>query len=104
MPAGVRPGSSITATGNQSVNDAEILALRALAFVASDASLGPRLLALTGIDAATLRQHAGERATLASVLGFLSAREVDLVTVAEALAVPPARLAAAARLLGGDDL
>ncbi len=80
------------------------MALRALAFIVGDAALGPRLLALTGIDAATLREHAGDPATLASVLGFLAAREADLIAVAEGLDVPPERLAAAARRLAGDDL
>ncbi len=80
------------------------MALRALAHIAGDADLGPRLLALTGLDAATLRQRAADPEVLAAVLSFLMARESDLIATARALDEPPAALAMAARTLAGESL
>jgi len=79
--------------------DDATLALRALAHVAGDDDLGPRLLEITGLDPATLRARAGEPALLAAVLNFLTAYEPSLVEVAEALDVTPQRLADAAMRL-----
>ena len=76
-------------------DDAATLALLALAHVAGDEELGPRFLALTGMDAGELRARAGEPAVLAAVIEFLAAREADLVACAEAIGVKPAVLAAA---------
>jgi hypothetical protein len=73
---------------------AESLALRALAWTLGDAGRAARLLDLTGLDPAELRARAGERSLLAATLAFLEAHEPDLIACAEALAVPPARLAA----------
>jgi len=81
--------------------DSQILALQALAHVAGNEDLGPRFLALTGLDAAGLRAAASDPALLAAVLEFLAAHEADLLRVAEALSVRPAALAAAARQLAG---
>ena len=75
--------------------DAETLALWALAHVAGDPEQGPRLLALTGLDAAGLRARAGDPALLGAVLDFLAGHEPSLIACAEALDVPPARLVAA---------
>lgn len=75
--------------------DAEILALRALAYVIGDDELGPRLLALTGLDPATLRERAGDRTLLAATLAFLEAHEPSLIACAEALEVKPEALVAA---------
>ncbi|TRW18339.1 DUF3572 family protein [Glacieibacterium frigidum] len=79
--------------------DDATLALRALAHIAGDYDLGPRLLEMTGMDAASLRARAGEPAVLAAVLNFLTAHEPSLIEVAEALDVPPQRLADAAMRL-----
>jgi hypothetical protein len=79
--------------------DAEVLALGALAHVVADADLGPRFLAVTGLDPASLRARAGEPGLLAALLAFLAAHEADLLATAAALGVPPAALAAAARTL-----
>lgn len=74
---------------------AATLALDALAWTLADGPRAERLLALTGLDPATLRARAGDPATLAAVLGFLESHEPDLLACADALAVPPARLVAA---------
>ena len=50
---------------------AEVLALQALAFCASDKDLLPRFLALTGMDVDGLRTAAGETGTLIAVMDFV---------------------------------
>lgn len=72
--------------------NAETLALRALAYVAGDAELGPRLLDLTGLDTAGLRARAADPAVLAATLHFLAAHEPSLIACAAALDVRPAAL------------
>lgn len=81
-----------------------ILALQALGHVAGDADLGPRFLALSGLDAAALRAGADNPALLAAVIDFLGAREADLLACAEALDVTPAALVAAGAALAQGDI
>ena len=84
--------------------DAETLAVQALAFIAGDAELLPRFLAITGIEAASIRQAAREPGFLAGVLDFLLAHEPSLMRFAEASGADPALLASARRRLpAGDD-
>ncbi len=85
-----------------SPSDPAVLALQALAQVAGDENMGPRFLALTGMDVAELRAKAGEPATLVALLDYLMANEPDLVATAEAIGVTPEQLAGAARALGGE--
>ena len=80
---------------NGSTDAALTLALRALAHIAGDPVLGPRLLSTTGLDVETLRARAGDPALLAEVLAFLTNHEPSLIEVAAALDVRPAELAAA---------
>ena len=80
--------------------EAETLALQALAYIVGDAALGPRLLALTGLDVATLRTRAGDPALLAATLAFLESHEASLLACAEALEVRPEQLVAARAALG----
>lgn len=84
---------------NGNAEAAETLGLRALGWVLCDDRRAERFLALTGLDAAELRQRAGEAATLRAVIEFLRAHEPDLVACAEALGVGPERLANLAREL-----
>lgn len=83
--------------------DPAVLALQALAHVAGDEAMGPRFLALTGMDVAALRATADKPATLVALMDYLMANEADLVATAEALAVTPEQLAGAARALSGAD-
>ena len=85
-----------------SPTDPAVLALQALAHVAGDEAMGPRFLALTGMDADALRANVGRLETLAALLEYLMANEHDLVATAEAIGVTPDALALAARKLGGD--
>jgi adenine/guanine phosphoribosyltransferase-like PRPP-binding protein len=79
----------------QDTNDPEALALAALGWALSDQARAERLLALTGLTPADLRERLGEPSLLAAVLGFLEAHEPDLIACADALGVPPAALVAA---------
>ena len=78
-----------------------IIALQALGHVAGDADLGPRFLALSGLDADGLRAGAGDPAVLAALVDFLAQREADLVSTADAIGVKPEALVRAGMMLGG---
>jgi hypothetical protein len=80
-------------------DDAGVIALQALAWTLADQPRAERLLALTGLDADTLRARAGDPALLAAVLGFLASHEPDLTACADALGIAPERLVAAERSL-----
>lgn len=79
----------------RSTNDAETLALSALAATLTDERRARRFLDLSGIDTEELRLRAAEPALLAAVLRFLEAHEPDLIDVADAMGVKPAELVAA---------
>lgn len=79
--------------------DPEALALAALGWTLGEEARAQRLLALTGLDPAALRERLGEPGLLASVLAFLEAHEPDLLAAAEALNVSPAALVEARRRL-----
>ena len=76
-------------------NDAEALALAALAATLTDERRARRLLDLTGLEVDELRARAGERGLLAETLAFLENHEPDLVAVAEAIGSTPRALVAA---------
>jgi adenine/guanine phosphoribosyltransferase-like PRPP-binding protein len=79
----------------RSTNDAETLALSALAATLTDERRARRFLDLSGIDTEELRLQAAEPALLAALLRFLEAHEPDLIVVADAMGVKPAELVAA---------
>jgi hypothetical protein len=84
--------------------EAEALAVNALAFVASDPELLPRFLAITGIEAGSIRRAAREPGFLAGVLQFILAHEPTLMRFAEETGTPPAAVGKALRALpSGDD-
>ncbi len=85
--------------GEHHSGDPDTLALNALGWVLADEQRGERLLSLTGLDAATLRDHLTEPATLAAVLEFLVNHEPDLVLAADALGCTPEQLVEAHRKL-----
>lgn len=84
---------------------AEALAIRALAFIAADATLLPRFLALTGIEAKDVRAAAQEPGFLAGVLQFVLAHEPTLMQFAAESGIDPASVGRACRALpfGVDD-
>lgn len=83
---------------------AETIAVKALAFVAADPELLPRFLAITGIEANSIRRAAAEPGFLAGVLQFILAHEPTLLRFAEETGTPPAAVGKALRALPlGDD-
>ena len=72
-----------------------VLALLALAWTLADDRRADRLLALTGLDADTLRAGVANPAILGAVLGFLSDHEPDLIACAESIVSSPGALIAA---------
>ena len=78
-----------------STNDAETLALSALAATLTDERRAQRFLDLSGIDTEDLRSRAAEPDLLAALLRFLEAHEPDLIDVATAIGVEPRDLVAA---------
>ena len=88
----------------QDRENAEALAIRALGFVAADPELLPRFLAITGIEAGSIRQAAREPGFLAGVLHFIAAHEPSLMRFSEESGIPPQQVSAALRALPfGDD-
>ena len=73
-------------------NDAEALALAALAATLTDERRARRFLDLTGLDADELRARAGEPSLLAATLAFLESHEPDLIAVSEAIGSTPEAL------------
>ena len=69
--------------------DPQTIALQALAWTLEDDIRASRLLALTGLDAGSLRDALSDPATLDGVLGFLEAHQPDLVACADALGIKP---------------
>jgi hypothetical protein len=84
--------------------NAETIAIEALGFVAADPELLPRFLAITGIEAQSIREAAREPGFLAGVLQFILAHEPTLLRFADESGVPPEDIAKAIRYLPlGDD-
>ena len=79
--------------------EAEALAIMGLGFIAADPELLPRFLALTGIEAASIRRAAREPGFLAGVLSFINAHEPTLLRFAATAGTTPDRVAAALRAL-----
>ena len=82
----------------------EEIAIAALGFIAADSELLPRFLAITGIEAATIRVAAREPGFLAGVLHFIAAHEPTLMAFTSSTGIEPAAVLAAMRALPrGDD-
>jgi len=82
-------------------NDAEALALAAMAATLTDERRARRFLDLTGLEVGELRNRAvaGDRALLAATIAFLESHEPDLLAVAGAIGSSPAQLVAARGIL-----
>jgi hypothetical protein len=78
---------------------AETVALSALVWILGDEDRARRLLDLTGLTPEQLRAGLTDPGVLAAGLRFLESHEPDLVACAQAVAVPPAELVEARRLL-----
>jgi hypothetical protein len=73
-------------------NDAEALALAALAATLTDARRAERFLSLTGLSPDGIRSRLNDRRLLAACIAFLEGHEPDLVAVAEDVCVRPEAL------------
>jgi hypothetical protein len=73
-------------------NDAEALALAALAATLTDARRAERFLSLTGLSPDGIRLRLTDPSLLAACIGFLEGHEPDLVAVAEDIGSTPERL------------
>ena len=79
---------------------AEIVAIQALSFVASDGTLLGRFLSETGIGPTTLRQSASDPAFLVNLLDFVLRDDNMLKDFAAHSGLPPDTIAAARDALG----
>ncbi|HMN71450.1 MAG TPA: DUF3572 domain-containing protein [Rhodoblastus sp.] len=84
-------------------DEAEAIAVQAIAHIAADDDRLGRFLALTGLEPDGLRAAAREPGFLASVLDHLAGHEPDLVAFAAEAGVAPERVAAARLVLSGPD-
>lgn len=84
--------------------DAELLAIQALGFLASDGERLQRLLDLTGLDPGELRRGAADPAFLGGVLDHLLADEGLLLIFAEDQGLKPETIAVMRRKLPGATL
>ncbi|MBB4092034.1 DUF3572 family protein [Ochrobactrum pecoris] len=81
--------------------DAQAIAIEALGWLAQDKDLLPRFLALTGIEATSIRQAALEPGFLAGVLQFFLAHEPTLLRYCEDAGRDPATIEKALTYLPG---
>ena len=80
-------------------DNAEAIAIQALAFIAGSGTLLPRFLQLTGIEASAIRQAAGEPGFLAGVVQFVAAHEPTLIEFCEQSGHAPQQVMRAMRAL-----
>lgn len=73
-------------------NDAEALALAALAATLTDARRAERFLSLTGLSPDGIRSRLDDRAMLAACIAFLEGHEPDLIAVAGDIGATPEAL------------
>ena len=81
---------------------AEILALKALAFLAADEARFGRFLDLTGLTLDEIRNRAGEPDFLAAVMSHLRGDQTLLLVFAEAEGLDPSEVDRAGRALAGE--
>ena len=86
-------------TGN--TEEAEIIALKALAFLASDEERLNRFLDITGLSPQAIRKQAAEPAFLGGVLDHILSDQTLLFLFAENDDIPPQRIERARALLPG---
>ncbi len=82
-------------------SNAEIIGLKALAFLAGSPETLDRFLTLSGTDTESFRQRAGEPECLAAVLEFLLTNEALLAHFCEDEDIDPRVVHLAAARLGG---
>jgi hypothetical protein len=91
----------LTKQSKLSIEEAEIIALNALSFLASDAVRLDRFLRLSGVSATDIRAAAADREFLAGILNHLLQDESLLLTFAADADLDPRLPALAAKILNG---
>jgi hypothetical protein len=81
--------------------DAEILAIKALTFLAQSPDDIDRFVTLSGVAPGDLRERAGDPEILAAVLDFILTDDSRIEAACESLGVDPQDLQAARRALPG---
>lgn len=81
--------------------DAEETAIAVLVWLAGEPELMGRFLALTGLEASSLREAAKEPGFLAGVLGFLMSHEPTLLDFCASTGTKPGTISRAFHALGG---
>jgi len=84
-------------------HNAEVLALQAVAYLASDDERVAKFVATTGLNADCLRQSINDAAVLAGVLDYVLADETLLVAFCEHIGVAPETPALARLALPGSE-
>lgn len=84
-------------------DDAELLAIQALAHIAGDEDLLGDFLSLSGLSVDELRDRAGEPETLGGILDFMLADEARLLAFCEAVELRPELPARARMALPGGE-
>jgi Protein of unknown function (DUF3572) len=82
-------------------DQAEILALKALAFLAHSPEELDRFVSLSGLTPDDLRERAGEPETLAAVMDFLMAEDARVMGFCEEARIDPRELQNIRRALPG---
>ena len=80
---------------------AEILAISALGWIAADPERLERFVAVSGLDLGDLRRAATEPGFAAGVLDYICSDEPTLLALAEHAKLPPEQIAGAQMLLSG---
>lgn len=91
----------IKSKGGLGREQAETIALTALAWLVADETQAERFVALTGCDGASLARRAGQPDFLGAVLDFLLGNEATLLDFAAQADLAPDAIARARALLPG---
>ncbi len=95
-------GACILKSDTLSDDEAEMVALQALAFLASDEARLGRFLSLTGVTPSELHARAGMRDIQLATLVHLMGNESELLVFANEAHVPPEHVVEAHKQLGGE--
>jgi hypothetical protein len=98
----MRPKTPNPATGQS--EDAELMALRALTFLAADEDRLQRFLDLTGLDPNELRQNASNQLFLGAILDHLLSDESLLLVFSAEQGITPDSVGLSRRRLPGANL
>jgi hypothetical protein len=78
----------------------ETLALRMIGWIVADSTRADRMLALTGLDGASLRASLSDPATLGALMDFVINHQPDLLACVDDLGVEPGAIIAARERIG----